>query len=108
MIASKPTLVIEVLSPSTMRFDQTKKRDEYKSVPSLRAIVFVDPGVPVLRILERASDVEAWPGRLIRGLDETADIPNLGIRIPLRDVYDGLTFRPRPSLIIDDQGRGDA
>jgi Uma2 family endonuclease len=107
MVATKPTLVIEVLSPSTMRFDQTKKRDEYKSVPSLRAIVFVDPGVPVLRVLERSSDIAAWRSRLVRGLDEIAEIPNLGVHIKLRDIYDGLTFRPRPSLIIDDDGCGD-
>jgi len=55
--ATEPTLVAEVLSPSTAAFDEAEKLEEYRSVPSLRHILRVDPDQPRLR-LPRAGCVE--------------------------------------------------
>lgn len=44
--ADAPTVVIEVLSPSTRQFDMFVKLDECKTVTSLTDIVLVDPDTP--------------------------------------------------------------
>ncbi len=36
-----PTLVVEVLSPSTADYDRGEKREHYQQIPSLREVVFV-------------------------------------------------------------------
>ncbi len=52
-----PKLVVEVLSPSTRRDDETVKLREYQAVGSLDAIMLVDPEVETIRLLTRG------PGR---------------------------------------------
>jgi len=37
-----PTLVVEVLSPSTERYDRGKKFEEYKAIPTVREYVLVE------------------------------------------------------------------
>ncbi|MEG3179498.1 Uma2 family endonuclease [Sphingomonas sp. LT1P40] len=39
----RPTVIIEVLSPSTTMFDQGSKLEEYRALPSVRTIAFIDP-----------------------------------------------------------------
>ena len=46
LTADPPRLVVEVLSETTRAFDFVHKVEEYKSVPSLRHIIFVDTGQP--------------------------------------------------------------
>lgn len=44
--AAAPALVVEVLSASTRDFDLFRKLEEYKTVPSLRHAVIVNPDEP--------------------------------------------------------------
>lgn len=44
-----PVIVVEVLSPSTHKFDETVKKDGYFSLPSVQHYLIVDPeGPPVV------------------------------------------------------------
>jgi Uma2 family endonuclease len=44
-----PLILVEVLSPSTRRFDETVKRDGYFSLPSVQHYLIVDPeGPPIV------------------------------------------------------------
>jgi Uma2 family endonuclease len=82
-VASEPTLVAEILSPSTADFDQHEKLEEYRTVPSLRHILIIDPDQPRLRLHSRGAD----------GHWESA--PHAGL-----ELYEGLTFRPLPRLVL--------
>jgi Uma2 family endonuclease len=45
----KPVVLVEVLSPSTRRFDETVKKDGYFSLPSVHHYLIVDPeGPPII------------------------------------------------------------
>lgn len=97
-MASEPTLVVEVLSPSTHVFDLFEKTDEYRTVPSIAYILLVEPNEPRVMLRERTAD-GGWLHHLLEGADEAVDLPGLGIRLPLAELYADVPLRPRPRLL---------
>ncbi len=93
--ASDPRLVIEVLSPSTRTFDMIGKLRDYQSVPALSHIILIDPEEPRVQHWSRDAG-GVWSGSAAEGLEAVIDLPDLGIRLALSDLYEGLTFRPHP------------
>lgn len=83
-----PTLVLEVLSPSTEAFDRGGKAGAYRHVPSLSTLVFVSQDRPAVEVFRR--DGAAWAFEEAEGLD--ASIPLLGADVALADLYDGVAF----------------
>lgn len=102
MEASEPTLVLEVLSPTTRAIDLNEKLEEYKTVATLEYIVLVDTDHPFVRIYRRAAD-RSWTGDRLAGMDKVLDLPLFDFRLPLSDLYAGLAFRPRPRLVDPDE-----
>ncbi len=92
MTAAEPRLVLEVLSPSTMRIDQFQKLEEYKTVPGLRAIVLVDTARPQVMVYARESDESAWAVTMHTELEETLALPGLDVALTLADLYEGVVF----------------
>lgn len=90
--STAPSVVFEVLSPSTRTFDQIRKVDEYKTVPSLRHIVLIDPDRPRVLVWSRADAAAAWADT------ETADfageiaLPAVGVQLSLGEIYDEVKF----------------
>jgi len=93
--ASEPLLVLEILSPTTRMFDRNDKLEEYKTVPSLEYILLIDPDFPQVRLYWRSMD-RNWTSDRLAGLEAVVDIPLLGLRLALADLYAGLSFRPQP------------
>jgi len=80
-----PALVVEVLSPSTSRQDQKVKLDEYRALEGTDVILFVDPDVERVRIVERTGP-EAWTDRwLSKGEDVV--LTKLGITLPHAEIF---------------------
>lgn len=98
LLADKPSLVVEVLSPTTGSFDVTIKLTEYQAVPSLDFILFVDTENPTVHIYRRDSK-GLWQDEVIKGLDAVVELTKLKVSLPLRDIYEGLEFRPKPKLV---------
>ena len=48
-----PTIIVEVLSPSTRHRDQTFKRDQYLSIPSLQEYVLIEQDVVNIEVIRR-------------------------------------------------------
>lgn len=74
-----PKVVFEVLSPSTSKYDQDVKLNEYRALPGLEAIIFVDPNAKRTRLIERAGP-EAWSDRW---LEPGAELPLVSLTISL-------------------------
>jgi Uma2 family endonuclease len=87
--ARAPKLLIEVFSPSTRRFDQVRKPEEYKRLPTVSALLFFEPGQPQALMLSRQPD-GAWLDTPFEGLDAVIPLPEIGASLPLRDVYEGV------------------
>jgi Uma2 family endonuclease len=88
--AVEPRMAIEILSPSTMNFDRTRKVEEYKTVPSLAYILLVDTESPRLTLFVRR-DV-GWATEFFDTLDAFLDLPEIGCRLAARDIFEGLPF----------------
>ena len=98
--ADAPFLLVEILSPSTRANDLLDKLDEYKTIASLCHIVIVDPDVPKVRHWSRRADL-TWSEVILEGLDAAVQIPDLPATLDLGTLYEGLTFRPRPRLVLE-------
>lgn len=87
---TEPHLVIEVLSPSTMNYDRTRKVEEYKSIPTLVYILLVDTEAPRLTLHTRR-DI-GWVTEFFDDLDAVVDLPSIECRLAARDIFEGLPF----------------
>lgn len=65
--ATNPTLIVEVLSESTARWDRGGKFEHYQQIPSLQHVVFVDPERKSVEHYRR--DGPRWTYTLARAQD---------------------------------------
>ncbi len=83
-----PTLLAEVLSPSTANYDRGSKFMLYRAIPSLKEYVIADPET---RSIESwfVNSTGHWELRTYSGTD-TFHSYSLDIDIPLADIFEGL------------------
>ena len=93
--AGEPRLVAEVLSPSTRDFDAFGKVAEYKSVEGLDYILLVEPNAPEVVLWSRGQ-ARSWTDSRIEGLDAAVELPAIGVRLALADLYEGVDFPATP------------
>ncbi len=86
-----PTLVLEVLSPSTEAFDRGGKATAYRRLPSLDVLVLVSQDRPAAEVYRREG--ARWTVEDAAGLDATVSL--LGADVALADLYDGVEFPER-------------
>lgn len=84
-----PTVLFEVLSPSTDRNDRGDKMLSYKTIPSLRVYGLVDQQRAIVT-LHRRRDGEEWELELYSELTQTIPLPEIGCELPLSEVYRGV------------------
>jgi Uma2 family endonuclease len=84
-----PVLIVEVLSPSTSDYDRGSKFAHYRSIPSLRDYLLV--AQDEVRVEHFAAE-QAGTWRFSETRDPAAviDVPSVGCRLPLAEVYEGL------------------
>ena len=95
--ADAPVLVVEVLSRSTSAFDQSRKLEEYKSVPALLHVLIADPSRP--RVIAHRRGASGWEADFAEGTEATARLDALDLSLRLAEIYEGLEFRPVPRLV---------
>ena len=80
-----PTLVIEVLSPSTEVYDKGEKFRHYQELTSLREYVLVSQDrvrVEQYRLLKTQ-----WVQTEFRALEDVLPLVSIGCELPLQDIY---------------------
>lgn len=85
-----PTLIIEVLSPSTEKYDRTTKFDYYRSMPSLQAYVIVDSRKLYVGIYQRQDN--GWLLQEYHQLDQIVPLDVIDCSLPLSEVYYDISF----------------
>ena len=98
MAADMPSLIVEVLSPTTGGFDVTVKLAEYQSLPAVDYILLVDTESPNVHLYSRDDD-RRWKDVVLKGLETAVELKRLNVSLELREIYSGLEFRPRPRLV---------
>ena len=88
-----PTVIIEVLSPSTEAYDRGQKFGYYRQIPSLREYVLVAQHQPAIDHFLR-NENEDW---VIRNgcerIDQVLKLQTLELQIPLRRIYHKIDFQ---------------
>ncbi|HEX2187477.1 MAG TPA: Uma2 family endonuclease [Longimicrobiaceae bacterium] len=82
-----PTVVFEVLSPSTADYDHNRKWELYRRLPSLQDYLLVSQDEPrVERYTRRPEGL--WLFSETSGLDGVLRLDSIGCTLALRDVYE--------------------
>jgi Uma2 family endonuclease len=93
---TNPTVVIEVLSPSSQGDDDGDKRSDFQSLASLEAYVLVAQDQRRVKVYRRAAG--EWKVATYRDGD-SFELPTLSAAIPVGDVYDGILDGAGRSLL---------
>jgi Uma2 family endonuclease len=88
-----PRVVVEVLSPSTTRYDRFQKLEEYKQHKAIRVILLIDTELPRVTVWRKDADGQ-WTSAEKSGLTAVIDLPEIGASLPLADIYADLSFEP--------------
>lgn len=83
----EPCLVVEVLSPSTARFDRREKLFGYREIPTIQEYLLVGQKPAHLVIHRRA---EQWRPQLLESLEDVLDLQSVGLTIPVACIYRGV------------------
>lgn len=86
--ATLPTVLIEILSPTTKNYDRGGKFILYRDIPTLKEFILIDTetiGIEVFRVNAHGH----WELEEYRSIDNTLTIPAVGISIPLKEIYEG-------------------
>jgi Uma2 family endonuclease len=87
-----PVLVAEVLSASTAEYDRGEKFRNYRRLSSLRHYLLISlDRVRVEHYQQREGFIWAPVGDLI-GLEDVVSLPDLGITVPLLEIYRRIQF----------------
>jgi Uma2 family endonuclease len=85
-----PTVIIEVLSPSTERYDRGRKFQHYRELKSLQEYVLIAQDSPRIERYLRQDD--GWQFTDVKGLDSQLELTSIGCTLKLTDVYEKVRF----------------
>ena len=86
---TNPTVVIEVLSPTTEKRDRGAKFKTYKSLPTIQEYVLIGSEYQAIEVHRREGTF--WRQYHYRTGD-LVELTSLGIRFPFDEVYDGISL----------------
>jgi Uma2 family endonuclease len=104
-ILTNPTVVFEVLSPSTEAYDRGEKFLRYRTqIESLREYVLVSQHRPLVEHYVRQPD-GSWSYSSASNLSEAINLTSIDCRLPLSEIYDRIIFPAGAGNAGDDQER---
>jgi Uma2 family endonuclease len=86
-----PTVIIEILSPSTERYDRGRKFQRYRLIPAFREYVLVAQESYTIDHYIRQPD-DTWNLSIADHLDSAITLPSIGCTLALADVYRRITL----------------
>jgi Uma2 family endonuclease len=88
-LVENPTVVFEVLSPSTTQTDRIAKAREYQATSSVQRYVMLEQDSVAAVIYARGGS--AWTHDILTA-DAVLALPEIGIELPLAELYEGIDF----------------
>ena len=86
-ILLNPSLLVEVLSPSTEAYDRGRKSEHYRSIESLREYLLVASDHVQAELYTRQPDGR-WLLTAAGRLEDSLDLQSVGCRLALLDLYE--------------------
>lgn len=84
-VITDPTLIVEVLSPSTETIDRREKLAAYRRIPSLQEYVLIAQDERSVEIYRRDGDI-GWRYQAFAD-DDTAEFTSIGLHLALAAIY---------------------
>jgi Uma2 family endonuclease len=92
-----PKLIAEVLSDSTEAYDRGRKFEHYQSLDSLDSYILVASDRMHVDLYTRTGGNQ-WTLQSAGRPEETLELPSIGCRIALADLYEKVTLNPDAPL----------
>jgi Uma2 family endonuclease len=86
-----PSVIIEVLSPSTESYDRGNKFFTYQQIPSLKEYILVDTAAISIQTIVKKDD-GLWKFDAVTGLSSSLTIATIEQQILLSDIYYNVEF----------------
>ncbi len=86
----RPAALFEIISEETRRVDEREKRVPYLQLPSLTAYVRIEQDRAEVLVDRRTAD--GWQTERLCGAEAVVRLPELGVELPLADLYERVTF----------------
>lgn len=97
-VLTNPSLIVEVLSPSTEAFDLNDKFTYYKSIESFTEYLLISQDRPHIILYTKQAE-NVWLQREYNSLTDSVFLTSLDCEINLTDIYENIEFsnleRPR-------------
>lgn len=87
-VVHDPVVVFEILSDSTAEIDLIVKNAEYRDTPSITRYVVLQQTTSACMVFSRRHG--EWATDRLVGPDALLTMPEVGIEIPLAEIYEGL------------------
>lgn len=84
-----PTLIVEILSPSTERYDRGEKAKLYRDMPSLKELLLVAQDAFDVELYRRQGEAH-WDLFHAVGLDASIELKSIGCTLTLREIYENV------------------
>jgi Uma2 family endonuclease len=91
-----PTLIGEVLSPSTEFYDRVRKFEPYRSVESVSEYLVVSSERVSAELYTRQPDGR-WLLTTVGRLEDSLDLESVGVHLALADLYEKVDFPAPPA-----------
>lgn len=91
-----PTVLIEVLSPSTEATDRGRKFTCYRALETVSDYLLISQQEPLVEHYTRQSE-QSWLLTVTRGLDARLSLDTLGCTLNMADLYSRVSFPPPPA-----------
>jgi Uma2 family endonuclease len=86
--ATNPTVLIEILSPSTKNYDRGGKFILYRAIPTLKEYILVDTDAVFVEAY-RINQSGHWELEEYKSPDQTLSFPSLSVTVALKEIYQG-------------------
>lgn len=90
-LVKNPSLILEVLSKGTSKYDHGAKFFKYQMIPSLRTYVLIEQKEPRVYVAHKSPQGE-WRVTDYFGLEGMVELTPLGVSISMADIYRRISF----------------
>lgn len=87
-----PRIVVEVLSPSTEKFDRGRKLEAYKHSSTIQEIVLINLFVQAVEVYRRDEREDGSWHSVFYGPGSEVELKSIDVRVGLQELYQGIDF----------------
>jgi len=89
LYTDSPSVILEVLSPSTRRNDEVQKFRDYLTIPTLQTYILAETDSPFLTLHRRGE--AGFQREILSGSEAVLHLAEVGISVSLQELYQGVS-----------------